>query len=69
MPPEPKAAVIIPHYNDVARLDRCVAALWPQRVPEVEIVVVDNASSADLGPLRERWPDLRIVTETRRGAA
>lgn len=67
----PDAAVIIPHYNDVARLERCLAALMPQlaAAPEVELVVVDNGSTQDLTPLRAAYPDLRIVIETTKGAA
>jgi GT2 family glycosyltransferase len=68
-----EAAVIIPHYNDVVRLQRCLAALWPQvgalAPGRVEVLVVDNASSESPGPLRALWPDLRIVTEPKKGAA
>jgi len=62
------AAVIIPHYNDVTRLMRCLAALLPTVPPEVEVVVVDNGSTESLGVVRAAWPDLRIVTEGRKGA-
>jgi GT2 family glycosyltransferase len=65
----PEAAIIIPHYNDVARLQRCLEALMPQLVPEVELIVVDNASSDSLEPLRTAYPDLRIVIEPLKGAA
>lgn len=65
----PAAAVIIPHYNDVTRLQRCLAALMPQLTPEVELVVIDNASTQDLTPLTRAWPDLRLVVEPQKGAA
>lgn len=65
----PEAAVIVPHYNDVARLSRCLSALMPQVTPEVEVVVVDNASTESLEPVRAAHPDLRIVVEPRKGAA
>lgn len=65
----PQAAVIVPHYNDSARLTRCLEALLPQMQEGVELVVVDNASTEDLSGLRARWPDLRLVTEPRKGAA
>lgn len=65
----PAAAVIIPHYNDVARLIRCLEALLPQMTAGVELVVVDNASTDSLGPLRAACPGLRLVTEPRKGAA
>lgn len=67
----PEAAVIIPHYNDVVRLDRCLGALMPQieAASDVEVVVVDNGSTQDLDPIRARYPDLRLVSEPAKGAA
>lgn len=62
-------AIIVPHYNDVPRLRRMLEALMPQMRPGVALVIGDNASSDDLSGIRARWPDLHIVTETRRGAA
>ena len=64
-----EAAVIIPHYNDVARLGRCLAALVPQRWAGVEVVVVDNASTDSLDPIRRACPQARIVIEPQKGAA
>lgn len=67
--PAPRLAIIIPHYNDVDRLLRCLAALEPQLAADVELVVVDNASTVSLDPVRERFPDLRLIVETDKGAA
>lgn len=64
-----EAAIIIPHYNDVARLESCLKALLPQLGSQIEMVVVDNASTDSLAPLRAAFPDVRIVTELRKGAA
>lgn len=65
----PEAAIIIPHYNDITRLMRCLAALLPTVPAEVEVVVIDNGSSESLGPLHKAWPELRVITEPRKGAA
>lgn len=65
----PDAAIIIPHYNDVERLSRCLLALKPQLLPSIELVVVDNASTLDLTPIRIAHPDVRIIVEQRKGAA
>ena len=65
----PVAAVIIPHYNDGARLRRCLAALMPQMRPDVELVVVDNGSTEDLSDLQSLYPDLNMVVEATKGAA
>lgn len=66
--PVPAFAIIIPHYNDVPRLLRCLDALVPQAGDDVEIVVADNNSTADLTPVHARFPTLRIVTEAEKGA-
>ena len=63
------AAVIIPHFNDVTRLMRCLAALLPTVPPQVEVVVIDNSSTESLDSVRAAWPDLRIVIEARKGAS
>jgi GT2 family glycosyltransferase len=41
-----KISVIVPHYNDLEALDRCLACLQQQTLPakDVEIIVADNAS-------------------------
>ena len=69
--PEPATslAIIIPHYNDVTRLTRCLAALAPQLAGDVELVVVDNGSTESLDPARAALPGVRIVTEAAKGAA
>lgn len=66
---EPQLAIIIPHYEDVTRLTRCLEALAPQLTSDVELVIVDNGSSQSLDPALAVMPDLRIVTETSKGAA
>ncbi|ONF95402.1 glycosyltransferase family 2 protein [Sphingomonas jeddahensis] len=47
-------SVIIPHYDDLARLDRCLAALSKQTVTRdrYEIIVADNMSPAGEGAVR-----------------
>ncbi|UMA63311.1 glycosyltransferase family 2 protein [Roseivivax marinus] len=59
------ATIIVPHYHDNARLQRCLAALMPQLRPNVEALVVDNGS-----PERPSVPaPVRLVCEARSGAA
>lgn len=66
---EADAAVIIPHYEDVARLTRCLTALAPGQQVGVEVVVVDNGSRASLDAVRAAFPGVRFLTETAPGAA
>lgn len=62
-------AIIIPHYNDAARLRRCLDALAGQDLSGAEIVVVDNGSTEPLDEIAAAFPQLRLVTEPGRGAA
>lgn len=63
------SVVIIPHYNDVARLGRCLAALRGQVDSATEVLVVDNGSTEPLGTVQAQNPFARFVTETGKGAA
>ena len=65
----PEIAVIVPHYEDVARLARCLDALSPQIGAEVEAVVVDNGSAAGLERVQRAHPGIRVVIEPSKGAA
>jgi|GEM_PF-240830 len=44
---QPKISVLIPVYNDIARIEACLASLDGQNVPreEYEIIVIDNGST------------------------
>ena len=64
-----QAAVIIPHFNDVTRLLRCLEALMPQVDERVEVVVVDNASTDSLAAVSAAYEGLRIINEPQKGAA
>lgn len=65
----PAAAVIIPHYNDVVRLERCLASLTGGDLGGIEIVVVDNGSTQSLAGLRATFPMVRFLVEPEKGAA
>ncbi|MEX0351540.1 MAG: glycosyltransferase family 2 protein [Paracoccaceae bacterium] len=65
----PAYAVVIPHYNDMVRLKRCLTALVSQDLNATEVVVADNATPADLTRLKESFPQVRFVTQPIPGAA
>lgn len=68
--PACRAAIVIPHFNDTARLAKCLAALAPQIAgTPVEAVVVDNGSTQDLAPLIAAHPGIRFLAEAEKGAA
>lgn len=64
----PQYAVIIPHYNDITRLKRCLDVLGPQRDAQTEVIVADNNSTVSLEEIRADYPWVRIVVETEKGA-
>jgi len=61
--------VIIPHYNDVVRLMRCLAELSRNDLAGVEVVVVDNGSTQSLDEVRAAYPGFRFIVEPEKGAA
>lgn len=67
---QPVLDIIIPHYNDVARLCRCLDALVPQLIDvPIKVTVVDNGSTDDMSPLDVFLPTIRLVTAPEKGAA
>jgi GT2 family glycosyltransferase len=67
-----RVSVVIPHYNDLAALDRCLDGLFRQTYPVHQIIVADNNSpvgpEAVTGAIRGR-ATLVIVTEKGAGPA
>lgn len=64
----PDIAVIIPHYNDVARLEFCLSELMRNDTGGVEILVVDNNSPNPPDRLHDAFPQVRFLSETEKGA-
>lgn len=65
----PQMAVIIPHYNDVMRLQRCLTELMKNETTDCEILVVDNGSTQPLGTVCAAFPAVRFLVEPEKGAA
>ncbi len=69
--PPPRVSVIIPHYNDLANLGRCLASLTSQTYPaeQLEIVVADNGSPQGIAEVeRVVQGRARVVLAVERGA-
>ena len=67
----PVISVIIPHYNDLSNLERCLALLDAQTLPRAkfEVVVADNNSSCGLNEVKRICTGrARIVEATVQGA-
>ena len=70
----PLISVIVPTWNDVATIARCVHSMEAQTWPELEILVIDDGSSDGTGEcleaLTRECPRLRVFnTSGRAGAA
>lgn len=62
MIPAPRASVIVLAWNGVAYLEPCLEAVLSQGYPDLEVLVVDNAStdgSADL--VARRFPQVHLI--------
>jgi glycosyltransferase involved in cell wall biosynthesis len=67
----PLISVIIPHYNDIANLERCMHLFTAQTMPrsQFEIVVADNNSRCGLQEVERVCGDLaRVVPAPTQGA-
>lgn len=66
----PTVSVIVPVYNDVPALRRCLTALAEQDYPAevVEVIVVDNASTDDVSAAVPPDPRFQLLHEARRGS-
>ena len=68
---QPYISVIVPHYNDLASLDRCLSALRDQTYPaeRFEIIVADNMSPIGAKAVAQLVGDrARLVSVAERGA-
>lgn len=58
----PLVSVVIVHCNGRTYLEECLASLRDQAYPEIEIIVVDNASSDGFKQfIKNRFPEVRII--------
>jgi glycosyltransferase involved in cell wall biosynthesis len=65
-----RVSVIIPVYNDVAGLTRCLTALARQTLPRksFEVIVVDNGGTTDLSPALSALPGVVLLVESSPGS-
>jgi GT2 family glycosyltransferase len=67
----PRISVVVPHFDDLANLDKCLSALERQTIPadQFEIVVADNNSTCGRGPVERTIAGrAQLVTVSERGA-
>lgn len=63
-------SVIIPVYNNSKVLEKCLNALQSQTYPQenFEVVVVDNASSEDISKVTQKFSQVILTHESKRGS-
>lgn len=59
-------SIVVVAYQAAATIERCLAALVPQRSDAVEVVVVDSGSDGTADLVARRFPDVRLVRSARR---
>jgi GT2 family glycosyltransferase len=66
----PFVSVIVPHYNDLANLARCLGALRAQSWPSdrFEVIVADNNSQGGVAAVEAIAPWVRAVAAKEQGA-
>ncbi len=67
----PRVSVVIPTYNDREHLRACLESVLRQNPPSssIEVIVVDDGSTDGTAAMvRERFPEVRLLTRTNEGA-
>jgi glycosyltransferase involved in cell wall biosynthesis len=63
---DPLVSVVVPMYNDRRTVDLCLRSVLAQTYPELEVIVVDDASTDDSAELAAAHP-VRLVRAPRNG--
>src|SRR5262245_2319330 len=67
MSPTPKVSAIVVNWNGGAMLDQCLASLFAQTWPQLEVVLVDNASTDGSAAAAKRtWGDRLVCVQNGR---
>ncbi len=52
-----KVSVIIPVYNVVSYIERCLDSLWAQTIDELEIILIDDHGQDDSIAIARKWAE------------
>lgn len=64
-PARPRVRAVVVNWNGAHLLPACLTSLTTQTYPELEVVVVDNASTDDSAAVLARYPDVRVLSSDR----
>ncbi len=59
----PQVSVIIPNWNGAHHLPVCLESLQQQSYPNIEVIVVDNASEDESLAILQRYPEVRVLPQ------
>lgn len=60
-------SIVIPVFNEQDHIEACLNAIAAQTVKPEEVIIVDNNSSDDTIRIAERFPFVKILSESRQG--
>jgi len=63
-----RVSIVVPVYDNASGLEECLRALVPSAGPEVEIIVVDDASEDDTSTVASRFGVRRLRLDRNSGA-
>jgi len=61
--PRSGVSIVIPNWNGAQHLPVCLDSLRRQTYPDVEVILVDNASRDDSLAIVERYPEVRVLAQ------
>lgn len=57
-----KSTIVIPNYNGIEYIEQCLESIYAGTLPDVEVIVVDNASADGSAEIVERkFPQARLI--------
>ena len=57
-----KSTVVIPNYNGIRYIEDCLDSLYTGTQKEIEVIVVDNASTdGSMELVRDKFPQVRLI--------
>jgi len=65
-----KLSLIIPAYNEANNIGQCLQSIIDQDIGsqhQIEIIVVDNGSTDETSKIAASFPQVKVVTESRKG--
>lgn len=61
----PQVTVVIPHWNGIQILEPCLLSLQASTYPNLNVVVVDNASTDEsVAVMRSKYPEVTVIENT-----